>query len=391
MIAEWWIAEIPLGLVIAIWLILLVGRRGFWLCDQRLETSASFKLTDWPKVCALIPARNEADVLPQALRSRLAQTYPGELEIILIDDQSTDGTAEIARKLGEGSDHKVTVLNGQALPAGWTGKLWALEQGWRFAQESRLEFIWLTDADIETDVDELARLVSKAIAEKRDLVSLMVQLRCECFWEALLIPAFVFFFQKLYPFPVVNDPKSKLGAAAGGCALISTAALQKLGGFGALRNALIDDCTLGQQIKDQGRSIWLGLSTQTISLRPYPTLASIWSMITRTAYTQLYYSPVLLVGTLFGMVLIYLWAPGIAIASLLTQNWPLFWGGMLGWGLMAIAYFPTVRLYQLNPFWSLILPVAGFLYTLMTLDSARQHWQGQGGAWKGRTYGADIQ
>jgi hopene-associated glycosyltransferase HpnB len=231
----------------------------------------------------------------------------------------------------------------------------------------------------------LQQLVAQAEANHLDLVSLMVQLRCQSFWERLLIPAFVFFFQMLYPFPWVNQFGKKTAAAAGGCALIRFGALKRIDGLRAIKDALIDDCALGAAVK-QGGPIWLGLSTTTRSLRPYPDLSSIWNMVTRSAYTQLNYSPWLLIGTVLGMGLVYLVSPlGIALGVLWGQPLLVLFG-LVGWLLMALAYWPTVNLYSGNPFWALTLPLIAVLYTLMTVDSARRHWQGQGGAWKGRVY-----
>lgn len=368
----------------------------FWRADQRLDAEDSSAATPLPAIAAVIPARNEADVLPTSLRSLLVQDYPGSFQIVLVDDQSTDGTGEVAQQTAADLNQtdRLTVIQGDPLPAGWTGKLWAMEQGVRHAQTllPLPDYYLLTDADIEHDRANLRQLVAKAQQADLDLASLMVRLRCESFWEKLLIPAFVFFFQKLYPFPLVNNPRSRVAAAAGGCILIRRSALEQIGGIGILRQALIDDCSLAQAVKAQGKTaqtsgrIWLGLTQSTYSLRPYPSLKSIWDMVARTAYTQLNYSPLLLVGTLVGMALVYLVAPIAVFAGLLTANAPLAIVGLATWLLMAIAYFPTVRLYRCSPIYALGLPAIALLYTLMTLDSAVRHWRGQGGAWKGRTY-----
>jgi hopene-associated glycosyltransferase HpnB len=305
-----------------------------------------------------------------------------------------------------------------------------LEQGIRHAQQLTPppDYFVLTDADIEHDSTNLRRLVAKAEQGNLDLVSVMVRLRCENFWEHLLIPAFVFFFQKLYPFRWVNNPTNSTAAAAGGCILIRREALNRIGGIEVVRQALIDDCTLAQAVKssgqlEQGRGgagergsrgereqierppiltlsaslplspsssgegrIWLGLSSLTHSLRPYPSLATVWEMVARTAYTQLNYSPILLLGTLSGMFLVYLVPPLGVIVGGLTGNWLVAIAGLLAWLLMAWAYLPTLRFYQCSPLLAFCLPGVAFLYTLMTLDSAVRHWQGRGGAWKGRVY-----
>lgn len=399
---------IALGLTIlslGIWIGLLCFRGQFWQADQCLDVVEP-GLKTWPSVCAVVPARNEASLLPLTLRSLLMQNYPGSFTVILVDDQSTDGTATIAQQVAQtlNKSSQLNILTTSPLPPGWTGKLWALEQGIQRAEsidevtsfQCPPDYLLLTDADIEHDVTSLLSLVTKAEREDLDLVSLMVLLRCQSFWERLLIPAFVFFFQKLYPFRWVNDPTNPTAAAAGGCSLIRREALTRIGGIQAVRQALIDDCALAQVIKSTGRQlqpeargqIWLGLTSSTHSLRPYPSLATIWEMVARTAFTQLNYSPLLLLGTLLGMTLIYLVPPVGAIVGGLTGNWLIAITGLVGWLLMAWAYVPTLRLYQCSPVWAFCLPGVAFLYTLMTLDSGLRHWQGQGGAWKGRVYSA---
>jgi hopene-associated glycosyltransferase HpnB len=320
------------------------------------------------------------------------------LSITVVDDQSEDGTAEVVKSLAQAvQDNPVRslqVMTGQPLPSGWTGKLWALEQGTQqVIATQNPDFIWLSDADIAHAPHSLSQLVDKAQTQDLALVSLMVQLRCESVWEKLLIPAFIFFFQKLYPFPWVNNPQRSMAAAAGGCILLKRSALQRIGGIGALREALIDDCTLAQKVKrGEGRPftpIWLGLSEETVSLRAYNDLDSIWMMVARTAYTQLNYSPALLLGTIVGMGLVYWVAPLGVVYGGMTQQWLVLGLGAVVWGLMTIAYAPTVKLYRLSGVWALALPGIAFLYSLMTLDSARRHWMGKGGAWKGRVYSAE--
>jgi hopene-associated glycosyltransferase HpnB len=279
----------------------------------------------------------------------------------------------------------LTILSGKPLPAGWTGKLWAMDQGFRHLQQQPPDYVLFTDADIEHDGLSVQQLVTKAEANKLDLVSLMVRLRCETFWEVLLIPAFVFFFQMLYPFPWVNDSRKKIAAAAGGCVLLRFSELERINGLQTIRHALIDDCALGAAVKAEG-AIWLGLSTTTLSLRPYPDLQSIWTMVARSAYTQLNYSPWLLVGTVLGMILVYMVSPLGVVLGLMWGQPVLVLAGLAGWLLMAMAYWPTLRLYEGSALLALALPGIAVLYTLMTLDSARRHWVGQGGAWKGRVY-----
>jgi len=376
-----------------IWVGLLLAWGNFWQADQRLESSSSLALADWdvgawPDVVVVIPARNEADVIAKSIDSLLTQDYPGIWHIVLVDDQSHDGTGEIAQATAAALNQtsKLKVIGGSPLPQGWSGKLWALSQGIAAAQGFNPTYLLLTDADIAHSSSNLRQLVTKAEQSHLALVSLMVQLRCQSFWEKFLIPAFIFFFQKLYPFPWVNDPKRKTAAAAGGCILLQNQALQAVGGIEVIRQALIDDCALAAVFKGQGFGIWLGLSTTTVSLRPYPDLASIWNMVARTAYTQLNYSPWLLLGTLIGMSLVYLVPPVGVVWGLVTGMTGVTVIAALTWLFMALAYHPTIRLYQLNWAWSLALPWIAFLYNLMTLDSARRHWLGQGGAWKGRTY-----
>lgn len=418
---------IGLGLTLlsgSIWLVLLLGWGGFWLCDQRLEekedgeSSLRGATSIYPAVSVVIPARNEADVLPVSLRSLLNQDYPGPWQIILVDDQSTDGTARVARQTADavGKSERLQVISAAPLPAGWSGKLWAMDQGVQRAQLSSPDYLLLTDADIEHESGNLRRLMDRAIRQDLDMVSVMVRLRCESGWEKLLIPAFVFFFMKLYPFRWVNDPARQMAGAAGGCILIRRAALAGIGGLASIRQALIDDCTLAQRVKEAGSNrikstrkaginpagrgqgtgqveesvvsgrIWLGLSDLTRSLRPYPDLKTIWQMVARTAYTQLNYNPLLLLGTLVGMTLVYLVPPIALVTGAATGEWAIALVGLLTYLLMTLAYLPTVRFYRCPPGFAFCLPAIALLYTLMTLDSARRHWQGQGGAWKGRVY-----
>ncbi len=345
--------------------------------DQRLPDGDDVSAS----VCVVIPARNEVDLLPITLRSLLTQTFSGSLNIVLVDDHSTDGTPEVARETAEtlGKSNQLQILSAAPLPAGWTGKLWALEQGIQKGMALQPDYFLLTDADIEHDSENVKNLVSHAIDDDRELVSLMVRLRCISFWEKLLIPAFVFFFAKLYPFRWANDPTRSLAAAAGGCSLIRREALTRIGSVAAIRHALIDDCALADAIKSTGsRRIWLGLSPTTISLRPYDSLDTIWNMVSRTAYTQLNYSPLLLLGAVLGMFIVYL-VPAIAV---LTGNLI----GLFTYLLMTVSYFPIIRFYRCSFWYAFCLPAIAFLYLLMTIDSAFKHWQGQGGAWKGRTY-----
>lgn len=374
-----WLAVLSLLL----WLGLLTAHGRFWRADQRLAVPPG---AAGPRVVAVVPARNEAAAIAKSVGSLLCQDYDG-LHVVVVDDHSGDGTAEIARDAAAqaAAADRLTVIQAAPLPPGWSGKMWAVSQGVTAAAAREPDYLWLTDADIAHAPQQLSRLVAKAEAERLDLVSLMVLLNVASAAEKLLVPAFVFFFQKLYPFPKVNDPSSRVAGAAGGCMLVRRAALERAGGIAAIRGALIDDCALARRLKDQG-PIWLGLTRASLSLRPYPHLADIWAMVARTAYTQLNHSPLLLVGTVLAMALIYLVPPLAALIGAVRGEFGLAAAGAAGWAAMAVAYRPTLELYRM-PWWrALTLPLAGLLYTLMTVDSARRHWLGRGGGWKGRTY-----
>lgn len=400
-----------------IWMILLLFRGQFWQGDQRLS-EVQEPLLNYPSVAIIVPARNEAELISTSLRSLLNQNYPGSFSIVLVDDHSHDKTANIAQETAKllNQTDRLNIITSQPLPAGWTGKLWAMEQGVKYTTLLKYipQYILFTDADIEHSPNNLKQLVEKAETENLQLVSLMVLLRCQSFWEKLLIPAFVFFFQKLYPFPWVNHPQSQLAAAAGGCILIRQEALTRIGGLAILKQALIDDCSLAQAVKntplvngvEEGEfnqrfslrsfifpftsksynPIWLGLTETTYSLRPYPNLSSIWDMVARTAFSQLNFSTILLGLTLVGMILIYLISPLSLIWGIVYANNLVIFLALLTGLLMEIAYYPTLKLYRLSSIWGLTLPLIGFLYALMTLDSALRYWRGKGGSWKGRTY-----
>jgi hopene-associated glycosyltransferase HpnB len=363
----------------------VLGRSGFWRADHRLPTETP-ELQAWPMVAAVIPARNEAESIGRAVRSLFAQDYPGMLRIVVIDDSSIDGTRAEAERAA-GSTGRLLVIGAEALPGGWTWKLWAVQQGVRLVAERWPEttYLLLTDADIEHHSSNVRRLVAKGEIERRDLVSLMVRLRCQAFWERLLVPAFVFFFQKLYPFPRVNDSARPEAAAAGGCMLVRRRTLEVAGGIAAIRDRLIDDCALAARIKSYG-SIWLGLAEETRSLRPYPRLRDLWAMVARTAFTQLGRSPLQLAMTIIMMSVMYL-LPTIA------TGWG-FWAGNLyaralgtvASFIMIVTFRPTLTLYDMPLGWSLALPLTAVLYILMTVDSAWQTWQGRGGFWKGRSF-----
>ncbi len=377
------------GLSLLIWLHLVFFRGRFWRADQRLAAPGD-PARRRPPVVAVVPARDEADVIGPAVAGLLLQDYPGEVRVVVVDDRSEDGTAAAARRAAEGigAADRLTVVDGRPLPPGWVGKTWAMAQGVERAEEILPEatYVWFTDADVVHGPKTLAALVAKAEDEDLALVSLMVRLHCRDGWERLLIPAFVYFFQKLYPFPLVNDRRRRLAGAAGGCVLVNRAALRRAGGIERIRGELIDDCALGRALKSVG-PIWLGLADESRCLRPYDGLGGIWRMVARSAYTQLGRSPLLLVLTLVGMVFAYLAPPLAAADGLLAGNPPAALIGAAAWMLMAFSYRPTLRLYGLSRWRALLLPVAGAFYSAMTLDSALRHLRGRGGAWKGRVYG----
>jgi hopene-associated glycosyltransferase HpnB len=355
-----------------------------------------------PEVQAVVPARDEADVIARTLCALLAQDYPGRFAVTVVDDGSTDGTAEAARAAiaelgaagegraaGESRAERARVVAARSRPAGWTGKVWALAEGVAAARASgaRPAYWWFSDADVEHAPDTLARLVATARGERRDLVSLMVALHCRSGWERLLIPAFVFFFRLLYPFAWVNDDRRATAGAAGGCVLLADDALLRIGGVERIAGELIDDCALAAAVKGSGGGLWLGLATRSRSVRPYGSLDAIWAMVARSAYTQLRHSPALLAGTVAGMVLLYAVPPVAAVGGALARRGDVVLPGALAWGLIALAYVPTLRLYGVPRAQALALPLAAGLYTAMTLDSARRHARGRGGTWKGRGFG----
>ena len=360
---------------VAIWLYLLAGRGMFWVMQERDDRNEPASPKTWPSVVAVVPARNEADVISETIGSLLKQDYPGSFRVVLVDDQSTDGTADAAHAL-EGAD-RLTLLSGAPRPPGWTGKLWAVRQG--ITRAGSPDYLWLTDADIAHTPDNLRRLVARAESGKLVLTSLMAKLHCRSWPERYLIPAFVFFFDMLYPFAWVNNPKRKLAAAAGGCMLVKRAALERAGNIDAIRSQIIDDCALGRAMKAQG-PIWLGLTERARSVRPYQGMGEIRSMVARSAYAQLGYSPLLLAGTFAGMIVVYAAAPLLAVFARDSAQA----SGILVWAAMTLAFQPILRFYRLSPLWGFALPLIGAVYALFTLDSAVQHWRGRGGMWKGR-------
>ena len=364
------------SIALAAWTYLLLFRGMFWLARERddRETAPPAR---WPSVVAVVPARDEADVIAQSIASLLAQDYPGDFRIVLVDDRSSDGTAAAARRLD--ASGKLTIVSGAEPPPGWTGKLWAVKQGIVKASETRPDYLWLTDADIAHTSDNLRQLAARATSGGYVLVSLMAKLRCASFAERFLIPSFVFYFEMLFPFAWVNRKANATAAAAGGCMLVQREALERAGGIDAVRREIIDDCALGRLMKGQG-PIWLGLTERSLSLRPYPHLSDIRKMVARSAYAQLHYSPFVLAGTMAGMLILYAAPPAIALFG----GGPAQIAAVLAWLIMAVSFQPMLRFYRRSPLWGLFLPGIGIFYAAFTLDSAIQFWRGRGGMWKGR-------
>jgi hopene-associated glycosyltransferase HpnB len=434
----------------AVWAYLVVGHGGYWRTSQWLPR-VSGEPGRWPDVVAVVPARNEAAMLPITLPALLGQDYPGPLSVILVDDGSTDGTAAVAAALGRGSDRPLRVVAGTPAPEllkvpdvvggaePWAGKVWAMAQGLRAAgipsvrgapqdadpaaedadpapqdadpapqdadpatqdakpgrnrTDPERSYVLFTDADIALAPGALRALAAAADGDDRDLVSQMALLRTATGWERVVVPAFVYFFAQLYPFRRVNQPGSRTAAAAGGCMLVRRGALERSGGVAPIRGALIDDVAMGAMIKGQRGRTWLGLSRQVVSVRPYPGLASLWQMVARSAYTQLNYSPLLLAGTIIGLLFSYALPPAAAITGLTliatgTKTAPAALAagaGLAGWALMSLSFLPMLRLYRLSPLRAPGLPLIALLYAAMTADSARRHYAGYGAEWRGRT------
>jgi len=395
------IAVVASALAAAAWVYLLAGHGGFWRTGVRLPPAGPDP-APWPSVVAVVPARDEAAVLPGTLPTLLAQDYPGRLRVVLVDDESADGTADVAAGLGRAAQAagpgRLEVVSGAPPPPGWAGKVWAMNQGLRAAADA--DYLLFTDADIGYAPGTVTALVRAAEGGGRVLVSQMALLRADTAWERLLIPAFVYFFAQLYPFRRVNRREGRTAAAAGGCMLVRRQALEAAGGLEPVRGARIDDVALARLLKRApgGGDCWLGFSTDVVSRRRYDGLAEVWDMVARSAYTQLRYSPAALAATVLGMAWLYLLPPATAAAGLaLLAAGPgasgvpagqaawLAAAGLAGWALMAVSYVPMLRLSRLSALRAPCLPVVGLLYTAMTISSARRHHAGRGGEWKGRT------
>lgn len=372
------------SLSLAAWVYLIVFRGAFWRSDQFLPAAALGAAHPWPDVAAVIPARNEADSIADAVAAHLAQDYPGNYRIYLVNDQSTDATRRLAVEAAAG-DPALQIIEGSPLPEGWTGKLWAVSQGLEAIEDQygQAKYVLFTDADIRHSANTLTDLVAKAEAENLVLASQMVLLRCQSIWERLLIPAFVYYFQMLYPFRWVNDPQRKIAAGAGGCMLVRREELAKAGGIEQIRDRIIDDCAAAQLLKPHG-PVWLGLTRTSSSLRAYDRLADIWSMVTRTAFVQLSHSVPALIGTVAAMIFIYLAPPVSVLAGAVFGTPALLGVGLASWALMSASYLPALTLYR-QPAWaSVFMPLAALLYTLMTIDSARKFLTGQPPRWRNR-------
>lgn len=384
------------------WIWLFILRGGYWRTQLRLHSDASEEQTNsdhsQPSVCVIVPARNEARMLPKTLPSLLAQAYDGKFSVILVDDHSEDDTPRVAVEIARASGHadRISVVAAPELPDDWTGKVWALQTGLQRVSDD-VEYVLFTDADILHPRRSIATLVRKSLDARADLVSLMVRLDIDGFWAAILIPAFVYFFAMLYPFQWVSNPRRRTAAAAGGSILVRRNLVARDDGLQSMAGALIDDCSLAQLIQTRGGNLWLGLGDDVTSLRAASNLRSIWDMVARSAFVQLHYSPLLLIGTVLGMVLLYvcpvvLSALSIALsinASISTQtelNTVAIGTNAIAWLLLSLSFCPILKWYRVSLWKSILLPVSGFLYTLMTIDSARRFWFGKADAWKGRPY-----
>jgi len=366
---------------VAVWIYLLSARGGFWL--GRVRDTASVGWPDkWPAVVAVIPARNESELIASSVQSLLRQDYPGPLSVIVVDDDSSDGTAAIATRAAAATPGRpMTVIRTNGPSHGWTGKLWALNLGIAAAEKSRPKYLLLTDADIVHAPDTLAWLVAQSLTGQYVLTSLMAKLRCESLAERSHVPSFIYFFQMLFPFAWVCRSNSSVAAAAGGCMLIRADALASAGGVASIRNALIDDCSLAAKLKEAG-PIWLGLTKGVRSIRPYDTLSDVRKMISRSAYAHLRYSPLLLAAAVAGMAITFIFPPLLAIFATGLPRYL----GLVAWLAMALSFMPTLRFYSVSLLWSIALPGIALLYLYYTLNSAYKYLRRRGGQWKGRVH-----
>jgi hopene-associated glycosyltransferase HpnB len=370
-----------------IWVYLLTARGGFWRAAQRDDASeaTAAKVSSWPRVVAIVPARDEAEIIGESIASLLQQDYRGDFAVIVVDDHSSDCTAAVARHAATaaGASGRVIVLSAPPLPGGWTGKLWAQHHGVNHARTlpEPPDYLLLTDADIRHAADTLTALVRRAVRDRTVLTSLMASLHCEKLAERAMIPAFIFFFQMLYPFAWVNRANRATAAAAGGCMLVRRQSLQAAGGVEAIRSELIDDCALARLLKSHG-PIWLGLTRRVHSVRAYANVGEIRDMVVRSAYAQLRFSPWWLAFTTAAMLVVYVAPP---ILALFGSGMPQLLG-VLAWVLMTLAFQPTLHFYRVSPWWGVALPAIAASYLVFTLESAYRHMRGRGGEWKGRVH-----
>jgi hopene-associated glycosyltransferase HpnB len=387
-VAKWLVPSITLSLAalsLAIWLYLALARGAFWRLrpfdDDRAQHTPP---RNWPRVIAIIPARNEAATIGATIVALARQDYPGDFSILLVDDHSEDATSTLALRAAQehGATSRLQVHSASALPAGWTGKLWALHEGVKAVASSAPVYFWFSDADIVHAPDTLRRLVASAEQDKLDLVSLMVLLQANTLPERAAIPAFLFFFLKLYPPRWTADPRARTAGAAGGCVLLRRESLERIGGFAAIRGEVIDDCALARAIKRIGGGrIWMGLTRASVSLRAYRSFAEVRDLIARTAFTQLNYSALLLLGTLAGLFLTYI-AP---VALLFAHDSATRILALAAWLLMSFLFLPTVRFYRLSLLWAPLLPLTTAFYAYATLLSAVRFYLRRGAQWKGRS------
>lgn len=369
--------------ILGIWLHLFFGRGWFWRVSKLDADGEKVEPpNDWPSVVAVVPARDEAATIGRVATSLIHQDYPGRFSIVIVDDHSQDATASIATQVAaeNRAAGRLRIVPSTSLPEGWTGKLWALNTGVASAEAASPDFFWFTDADVTHAPDTLRRLVSKAVRDRFDLTSLMVLLHASSLPERALIPPFLYFFLMLYPPKWISDDELRTAGAAGGCVLLKRQALERIGGFAAIRGEVIDDCALARTVKQKNGRVWMGLTRKSVSLREYVTFAEVRDLIARTAFTQLRYSPLLLAGTVAGMLLTYL-AP---LILLLTHDFSARILGASAWLLMTVSFVPTARFYRISSVWAFFLPLAALFYTYATWLSAVRYWLGKGGQWKGR-------
>ncbi|HET7150092.1 MAG TPA: glycosyltransferase [Candidatus Acidoferrum sp.] len=371
------IATVPL----AIWIYLFFARGNFWQLQEDEADPNPFG--HWPRVAAIVPARNEAETIARAVASLAKQDYSGKFSILVVDDHSDDGTAALAMKAAQesGAADRVSIVTAAELPPGWTGKVWAMNEGVRVAADKPPKFFWFTDADVVHAPDTLRRLVSRVEKDSLDLASLMVMLQAQTFPERLLIPPFLYFFLMLYPPRWIADPKARTAGAAGGCILLKRTALERIGGMEAIRSEVIDDCALARTVKKTGGKIWMGVTRASVSLRSSGSFSEIRDLIARTAFTQLRYSFFLLLGTLLALLVTYI----LPMVSFFTGEDPGWFLAATAICLMAVSFGVTVRFYNLKFLWALTLPIAALFYAYGTCVSAFRYWFGRGAQWKGRS------